>query len=210
MEKPIELVEEKWNAYSHAIGMALGILGAYFLFTQQRQSTDFWPILVYSASVILLFSASTWYHGVTHPPLKRKLRILDHISIYYLIAGTYTPVSIWVLKDSNGILLLWLVWGIAIFGTFLKLFFTGRFETFSLLLYGIMGWLIIIDITYLLENLSKTGLICLALGGAFYTIGIVFYAIRKIPFNHFIWHLFVLGGAISHWFLICEVTKMLK
>lgn len=209
-KKPEALVEEKLNAYSHGLGIILSIIGLWFLLHLTPENPSKAVVQIYGFSLIFLFMASTSYHGVDNPKIKRKLRVIDHISIYYLIAGTYTPLCYLVLANSKGILLLWLVWGIAIFGTFLKFFFTGRFETFSLLLYGIMGWLIIIDITYLLENLSKTGLICLALGGAFYTIGIVFYAIRKIPFNHFIWHLFVLGGAISHWFLICEVTKMLK
>ncbi|MEX0312675.1 MAG: hemolysin III family protein, partial [Allomuricauda sp.] len=130
------------------------------------------------------------------------LRVLDHISIYYLIAGTYTPVCLTTLIDSKGWLLLYSVWGIALFGTVLKLFFTGKFEVFSLLLYGVMGWLVIIDYPFLSENISSKGLFYLALGGAFYTIGILFYAIKKIPYNHLIWHFFVLGGAISHWLMI--------
>lgn len=205
MKRPIELVEEKWNAYSHAIGGILAMVGSFILLYKQRSVAELWPILIYSASVILLFVASTWYHAVKNPAFKRKLRILDHISIYYLIAGTYTPVCLWVLQDSNGNLLLWLVWGIAFFGTILKLFFTGKFETFSLLLYGVMGWLIIIDVSFLVNNMDKTGLLYLALGGFFYTAGMVFYAIKKIPFNHLIWHLFVLGGAVSHWFMIYSI-----
>ena len=159
-------------------------------------------ILVYSISLVLLFTASTVYHAVQNPKVKRRLRILDHISIYYLIAGTYTPVCLTVLLPSKGWLLFYLVWGIALFGTILKLFFTGRFETFSLVLYGVMGWLIVIDLPYLLEHMSATGLLYLSLGGVFYTIGILFYAIKKIPYNHLIWHFFVLGGAISHWLMV--------
>ena len=205
MKEPIELIEERWNTYSHAVGILLGIAGIFFLLSEGKNTNQFWPILIYGTSIVLLFIASTWYHGVKNPVLKRKLRILDHISIYYLIAGTYTPVCLWVLQDSKGILLLWLVWGIALFGTILKLFFTGKFEIFSLLLYGIMGWLIIIDLAYLVENMSRDSLLYLALGGFFYTVGIVFYAIKKIPFNHLIWHLFVLSGAISHWLLISSI-----
>lgn len=156
----------------------------------------------YVASLLLLFTASTIYHAVQNPKLKKRLRILDHISIYYLIAGTYTPVCLSVLLPSKGWLLFYLVWGIALFGTVLKIFFTGRFEAFSLVLYGVMGWLIIIDLPYLIEHMSALGLFYLSLGGAFYTIGILFYAIKKIPYNHLIWHFFVLGGAISHWWLI--------
>lgn len=202
---PKEILEEKWNAYSHAFGIVLGVLGMLFLLDKQTGTGQFWPVLIYGVSVILLFSASTWYHSVQNPILKRKLRVLDHISIYYLIAGTYTPVCLWILEGSRGFLLLYLVWGIAVFGTFLKLFFTGKFEVFSLLLYGIMGWLVVIDLGYLMENTSKTQLLFLALGGAFYTIGILFYATKKIPFNHFIWHVFVLGGAISHWYMVKSI-----
>lgn len=198
------LIEEKWNAYSHALGIVLSILGMVFFFQKDltREPFLFGSILVYSLSLILLFTASTVYHAVQNPKLKKKLRALDHISIYYLIAGTYTPVCLTVLSDSKGWLLFYLVWGIALFGTILKLFFTGRFEVFSLVLYGIMGWLIVIDVPFLSENISTEGLLFLGLGGAFYTIGILFYALKKIPYNHLIWHFFVLGGAICHWILI--------
>jgi len=182
--------------------MFLGIIGAFILVSKSITDHQLWPILIYSASVILLFFASTWYHRVRNPIFKRKLRVLDHISIYYLIAGTYTPVCLWVLKESRGELLLWLVWGIAFFGTFLKLFFTGKLEIFSLLLYGVMGWLIVVDLSYLIENMDMGSLLYLALGGLFYTVGMAFYAIKKIPYNHLIWHFFVLGGAISHWVMI--------
>lgn len=198
------LIEEKWNAYSHALGIVLSILGMVFFFQKDltREPFLFESILVYSLSLILLFTASTVYHAVQNPKLKKKLRALDHISIYYLIAGTYTPVCLTVLSDSKGWLLFYLVWSIALFGTILKLFFTGRFEVFSLVLYGIMGWLIVIDVPFLSENISTEGLLFLGLGGAFYTIGILFYALKKIPYNHLIWHFFVLGGAICHWILI--------
>lgn len=204
---PTELLEEKWNTYSHALGAFLGMAGAFVLISGQEGDHQFWPILIYSASVILLFFASTWYHGARNPILKKRLRTLDHISIYYLIAGTYTPVCLWVLQDSKGILLLYLVWGIALFGTVLKLFFTGRFETFSLLLYGIMGWLVVIDLPYLIRAIPAKELSLLGLGGAFYTLGILFYAIRRIPYNHLIWHFFVLGGAISHFYMIFLLLK---
>ena len=201
------LLQEKWNAYSHALGLLLGLIGFGFLLKTSNETTLL-SIVVYSITVILLFSASTLYHAVQNPRLKSKLRIVDHISIYYLIAGTYTPVCVLLLQASKGGLLLYLVWGLALFGTFLKLFFTGKFEVFSLVLYGIMGWLIVIDIQYLIENTSTLGLVYLAMGGFFYTIGIVFYAVKKIPFNHLIWHIFVLGGAISHWlFVYCELTS---
>lgn len=198
------LTEEKYNTYSHALGIVLSIFGMVFFFKKDMTGEPllFRSILIYSLSLILLFTASTVYHAVQKPQLKKKFRILDHISIYYLIAGTYTPVCLTVLSDSKGWLLFYLVWGVALFGTILKLFFTGRFEVFSLVLYGVMGWLVVIDYPFLSENLTSQGLFFLAFGGAFYTIGILFYALKKIPYNHLIWHFFVLGGAISHWFMI--------
>jgi len=198
------VVEEKWNARSHGIGIVLALGGSFLLLNGDLDGTPYLrsSVTVYCLSLVLLFSASTAYHSTENPKRKRKLRILDHISIYYLIAGTYTPVCLSLLQESKGWLLFYLVWGIALLGTLLKLFYTGRFEAFSLILYGVMGWLIVIDLPYLIENLSTKGLTYLALGGAFYTIGILFYALKKIPFNHLIWHIFVLGGAASHWMLI--------
>ena len=112
VKQQTELIEEKWNTYSHALGLLLGILGAFVLVSRENED-QIWPILIYSVSVILLFLASTLYHAARNPIAKGKLRVFDHISIYYLIAGTYTPVCLWILKDSRGELLLWLVWGIA-------------------------------------------------------------------------------------------------
>ncbi|NNE78192.1 MAG: hemolysin III family protein, partial [Pricia sp.] len=142
------------------------------------------------------------YHWVTNPELKKTLRIADHINIYFLIAGTYTPVALIALGDDNGWALFIKIWSIAIFGTFFKLFYTGKFEFISLLLYVVMGWLIVFDFDQLAESTSKLGLGFLMLGGAFYTLGITFYAWQRIPYHHFIWHLFVLAGAISHWVFI--------
>ena len=196
--------EEKLNAYSHALGVIAGLLGCYFLLQHNSDKTAYaqMGILIYSSSFVLLFLASTLYHLVSNPEVKRKLRILDHISIYILIAGTYTPVALITLQNGNGWLIFYIVWGIALLGTVLKIFFTGKFEVFSLLLYLAMGWLIVIDFQSLMEHTTDLGIQLLFLGGAFYTIGTIFYAWKKIPHNHFIWHLFVLGGALSHWFYI--------
>ncbi|HCO86378.1 MAG TPA: hemolysin III family protein [Arenibacter sp.] len=200
--------EEKLNTLSHALGIILGLIGfvVLYLINDGHNSYGIFSISVYSFTFVLLFTASTLYHRVRDPKLKKKLRILDHISIYFLIAGTYTPVALIMLEKGNGWLLFYTVWGIAAVGTLMKLFYTGKYEFISLLLYLIMGWLIVLDLDNLLGQTTTIGLGTLFLGGAFYTIGILFYAIERIPYNHFIWHLFVLGGAISHWcFILIDV-----
>ncbi len=198
--------EERLNAISHGLGILLGVIGAFVLWNKQDSpnSWETWSILIYSGCIVLLFSASTLYHAVNDPRIKRRLRVLDHISIYFLIAGTYTPVALLTLSESKGVLLFIIVWGITLAGTLFKIFYTGKLEYLSLVLYLVMGWLIVVDFPFLWEELSAFGVTMLFLGGGFYSLGIVFYAVRKIPYNHFIWQLFVLGGAISHWFLIYE------
>ena len=196
--------EELWNTWTHGLGILLGMIGAIFLIIKSHEMdslarTSVW---IYSLSVIILFTASTVYHAVADPRIKRKLRILDHISIYLLIAGTYSPVALITLRDGSGWWLFGAVWGMALFGAVLKLFFTGKFEIFSLFLYLLMGWLIVIDLRNLLDHLTPMGKGLLMAGGAFYTVGILFYAIRRIPFNHMIWHFFVLAGALCHWLFI--------
>jgi len=206
LQKPLSeqtRIEEQLNTLSHAIGVVLGIAGLVLLILQQDNTPwSLFCVLVYGISIIILFSASTLYHAVKTEKRKHYFRIVDHISIYLLIAGTYTPVLLLTLSDSKGWPLFYTVWGIAAFGVFLKLFFTGRFEVFSTLLYLVMGWLIVFDFSVLAERIHTNGLLFLFAGGLFYTVGIVFYAINKIPYNHVIWHVFVLAGAICHYFMI--------
>ncbi|WP_346881227.1 hemolysin III family protein [uncultured Algibacter sp.] len=196
--------EEKLNTISHAFGVVFGIIALVLLVNNNQGKTawSLFSIIVYGLSFILLFMASTMYHAVKGGKLKHYFRIADHISIYFLIAGTYTPVCLIALNDSMGWPVFWLVWGIATFGVVLKLFFTGRFEIFSTLLYLVMGWLIVLDFTSLTISIGDSGIKLLIWGGLSYTIGIVFYAVDKIPYNHVIWHLFVLAGAVFHFFMI--------
>ena len=196
--------EEKLNAISHAVGAAfgIGVLVLLIVFNSDKTAWSLFSVIVYGISIIVLFLASTLYHSVTDEKKKHYFRILDHISIYCLIAGTYTPVSLITLSDSNGWMLFYIVWGIAAFGVILKLFFTGRFELFSTLLYLVMGWLIVFDFTNLSNAVGSHGVLLLFAGGLAYTVGIIFYAIQKIPFNHVIWHFFVLAGAVFHFFMI--------
>ncbi|MGZ0016639.1 PAQR family membrane homeostasis protein TrhA [Yeosuana sp. AK3] len=195
--------EERLNALTHAIGVVLGIVALILLmlFNTHKTPYSLFSVMVYGFSIIILFTASTLYHSVKSEQKKHYFRIIDHISIYLLIAGTYTPVLLISLNESLGWTLFYVVWGIAAFGIILKLFFTGRFEVFSTLLYLVMGWLIIFDFSKL-SKIFGDGILLLFAGGMAYTLGIVFYAIHKIPYHHVIWHLFVLAGAIFHFFMI--------
>ena len=196
--------EEQLNAATHALGALLGIAGIILLliFNTNKTTYSLFSVIVYGLSIIILFSASALYHSVKSETKKHYFRIIDHISIYLLIAGTYTPVLLITLVQSKGWTLFWVVWGIALFGVILKLFFTGKFEIFSTSLYLFMGWLIAFDFGALLDLMPTNGVIFLIVGGLAYTVGIVFYAIQRIPFNHVIWHLFVLAGAIFHYFMV--------
>ena len=195
--------EEKLNALTHGIGAALGLIGLGFLiyFDTHKTPNSFFSIIVYGGSIVLLFTASTLYHLATDEKKKYYYRITDHISIYFLIAGTYTPVLLISLVDSLGWVLFYIVWGIAAFGVVLKLFFTGKYEVFSTLMYLVMGWLIVFDFSPLAEQISE-GVFFLIAGGIAYTVGVLFYVFTRIPFNHVIWHLFVLIGAFFHFLMI--------
>ncbi|MFV9550732.1 PAQR family membrane homeostasis protein TrhA [Algibacter sp. PT7-4] len=199
-------LEEKLNTLTHALGALLGVVALVLLITNNTNKTPWslFSVIVYGITIIILFSASTFYHAAKNKKRKHYFRILDHISIYFLIAGTYTPVCLISLEPTLGSTLFFVVWGIAAFGIVLKLFFTGKFETFSTLLYLVMGWLIVFDFSNLSNVVGHKAVLLLFAGGLFYTVGIVFYAIQKIPYNHVIWHLFVLSGAICHFFMIFD------
>ena len=196
--------EEKLNAWSHGLGVGLGIAALVLMLLGVDQTNPFglFSVIVYGLSIILLFLASTCYHAITSSKRKHYFRVADHIGIYLLIAGTYTPVLLIAVPNGLGWILFWVVWGIAAFGLVLKLFFTGRFERFSTFLYLAMGWLAIIPYAELTTALDAKALALLIGGGVAYTVGVLFYAIEKIPYNHFIWHLFVLGGASCHFFMV--------
>ena len=196
--------EEFFNVITHGIGFLLSLIGFALLFIFHTYET--WQgilgLSLYGVSLALLYFSSTIYHYEKNVNRKIIYRKLDHISIYLLIAGTYSPVVLVLLNDSLGWILFWSVWTIALLGTILKIFFTGKFEVFSTLLYLAMGWLIVFDFSALKESVDQTGLYLLMGGGAAYTIGIVFYALEKMKFNHVIWHVFVLTGSILHYLFI--------
>ncbi len=196
--------EETLNAVSHGIGALLGVVALILLilFDTKKTNWSLFSVIIYGVSIIVLFTASTLYHAIKDKKKKHSFRIIDHISIYLLIAGTYTPVLLITLINSLGWPLFWTVWGIAAFGVILKLFFTGRFSIFSTLLYVVMGWLIVLDFSNFSKLVDDNAVLLLFAGGIAYTGGIIFYAIEKIPYNHVIWHVFVLAGAICHFLMI--------
>lgn len=196
--------EEFYNSVTHGVGFLLSLVGFVLLvyFQQETKAWNFAGLLLYGVSLSFLYMVSTLYHYAKEEKRKYYFRILDHISIYYLIAGTYSPVVLMLLSHSKGWFLFWLVWGIAALGTILKIFFTGKFEAVSLILYLVMGWLIMFDINALKQVLPAGGMNLLIAGGLFYSLGIVFYVWHKLPYNHVIWHLFVMGGSISHYLMI--------
>jgi hemolysin III len=193
--------EEKLNVLSHGTGMILSIIATCFLIAKSLQHSDPIYLISYTTfglSLILLYGASTFYHQSKDDKKRMKLKIFDHAAIYVLIAGTYTPFTLITLQDSIGMIVFLIVWGIAIVGITLKLFFTGRFKLASTILYILMGWVIIFAINPLMNSLSDDGLFWLFSGGLFYTIGAIFYSIKKIKFNHAIFHFFVLFGSGCH------------
>ena len=197
--------EEKINILTHGLGLLLSIAALVLLVihaSTHGTARHIVSFTIFGASLILLYSASTLYHYSQKPDIRRKLNILDHASIYVLIAGTYTPFTLITLKGWLGWTIFGITWGIAIIGVFFKLFYTGRFDKISTIAYVAMGWIIIFAVKPLIENLPLNGLYWLLAGGIFYTIGAVLYSIKKIKFNHAIFHVFVLLGSFSHFMAI--------
>jgi len=152
--------------------------------------------------MVCVYTSSTLYHYTTNLKLKHKLRVFDHISIFYLIAGSYAPVCLITLYDGSGLKIFSTVMIIAVLGTIFKVFYTGKLEKLSLILYLAMGWIIALDFESILNLISFNGLMLLVLSGLSYTIGTVFYSLQKMKYSHAIWHLFVMGGSASHYFLV--------
>jgi len=197
--------EELANSITHGLGMALGIAGLSALVVGAGRLGDVWRIVsfsIYGGTLVLLYLSSVFYHSVSSPRVKHYLRIFDHAAIYLLIAGTYTPFTLVSLRGPWGWTLFGLIWGLALIGVFLKVFFAHRLGIISILLYLLMGWLVLIAIKPVMAAISIRGLFWLAAGGLSYTVGIIFYAWHGLPYAHTIWHLFVLAGSILHYFAI--------
>ncbi|MCD8408719.1 PAQR family membrane homeostasis protein TrhA [Tenacibaculum finnmarkense] len=198
-------IEEKLNVLTHGFGLLLAMIALPLLILKSVFYQGFWQIASFSIfgfSLIILYAASTFYHAAKNAKIRRRLNIFDHAAIYVLIAGSYTPFCLVVLPEKTGWYLFIFVWLFALTGVILKLFFTGKFDKLSTALYLIMGWQVIFLINPLMENLPYNGLFYLISGGVFYTIGAVLYSIKKVPYNHAIFHVFVLLGSFSHFWAI--------
>ncbi|MBE7629221.1 MULTISPECIES: hemolysin III family protein [Tenacibaculum] len=198
-------IEEKLNVLTHGFGLLLAMIALPLLILKSVFYQGFWQIASFSIfgfSLIILYAASTFYHAAKNAKIRRRLNIFDHAAIYVLIAGSYTPFCLVVLPEKTGWYLFIFVWLFALTGVILKLFFTGKFDKLSTALYLIMGWQVIFLINPLMENLPYNGLFYLIAGGVFYTIGAVLYSIKKVPYNHAIFHVFVLLGSFSHFWAI--------
>ena len=194
-------IEEKINIISHTIGFILCILAFVPLVSHANLHGDVWHIVsfsIFGASLIILYAASTFYHSAKKSELRNRLKILDHASIYVLIAGTYTPFALITLKGTTGWVIFGISWGLALTGIILKLFFTGKYNLISTIMYVLMGWVIVFAIKPLINNLPLEGLLWLFAGGISYTIGAILYSIKNIKFNHAIFHMFVLIGSFCH------------
>jgi hemolysin III len=194
-------LEEKTNIISHAIGLALSIIALLLMLVKASGSGDILHVIgggIFGASLIALYAASTFYHSAKDPKKRARLRINDHATIYILIAGTYTPFTLITLNGWVGWTIFAVSWGMATCGVVLKLFFTGKYNGLSTLMYVFMGWIIILAIKPLVNSISTEGLFWLIAGGVAYTTGAVIYSIKKIQFNHAIFHMFVLLGSICH------------
>ena len=194
-------LEEKTNIVSHAIGLGLSIIALLLMLLRASGSGNMLHIIsagIFGVSLIALYAASTFYHSAKDPKKRARLRINDHATIYILIAGTYTPFTLVTLNGWVGWTIFGISWGMAISGVILKLFFTGRYNVLSTLMYVFMGWIIIFAFKPLVNSLAPDGLFWLVAGGVAYTTGAVIYSIKMIPFNHAIFHLFVLLGSFCH------------
>ena len=197
--------EERLNILSHGLGLVASIIAFPFLIIKAFSFSDFWNItsfIIYGLSLIILYAASTFYHAAKNPKKRRRLNIFDHAAIYVLIAGSYTPFCLVGLGSKLGWYMFIFVWVFALTGVVLKLFFTGKFDKISTAMYLLMGWQVMLFIKPLMNAISSFEFNLLIAGGVFYTIGAILYSIKKLPYNHAIFHIFVLLGSLSHFLAI--------
>ncbi len=208
--------EEISHSAIHAVGSHLGaaMLALMVVFGVQSGEQVAWKVVsgaVFGGSIILLYTVSSVYHAVTHTRAKRVLKVCDHMAIYFLIAGSYTPFTLVVLRPEHPAIawtVFGIVWGLTVMGVVFKVFFTGKLRVVSTLVYIGMGWIVVFAIKPLMATLPAAGLIWLLIGGLSYTLGAIFYLWRLMPFHHAVWHLFVLAGTLCHFFAVLLYVMM--
>lgn len=214
LERAYTVKEEICNSVTHGFGVLLSIAILTILVTLSSIYGTVWSIVssaIFGTSMVLMYAASTTYHAVLFPNVKKYLKKLDHIAIYYLIAGTYTPFLVVLMRNTLGWTLFGVIWGLALIGTALKLFTSGSgTKAWSIGLYLCMGWLILVASDKIFKILPTISLVFLILGGLFYTIGILFYIWKSKTYTHAIWHCFVLLGTLMHFFAILFSCVFIK
>ena len=205
--------EEVFNALTHGLGLLLSIPALILLVVSASLHGSIWHIVsfsIYGTTLFILYLASTLYHSVNNPGLKKKLNVFDHSAIYLLIAGTYTPFLLVVLHGAWGWSLFGVIWGLATIGITLKIISNARLKIASAIAYVLMGWVIVVAIGPLIENFSTEGLWWLFAGGFSYTVGAIFYLFKKLPHHHGIFHIFVLFGSFAHWVAVFFYVLQIK
>ena len=204
-ERRLTLGEEIANSISHGIGLVLAVVAAPILIIAALRYGTVWNtvgVSVFAASMVTLYLSSMLYHALTHDKAKRVFRILDHSAIFLLIAGTYTPFTLGILRGPWGWTLLGLIWTLAVVGLTMKIALGARYVWLSVVLYLIMGWLVVIAAPQVLRVMPLSGLAWLLAGGLAYTAGVGFYAAHRVRYAHFAWHLFVIAGSTCHFFAV--------
>jgi hemolysin III len=199
------LAEEIAHAITHGVGLLLSVAGLVVLIVLASLRGDTWHVVsvsVYGATLVLLYSASTFYHALPAPRAKRVFRTLDHAAIYVLIAGTYTPFVLVNLRGGWGWALFGVVWGLAVLGIVLEAVAKQRVRVLSVILYLGLGWLIAIAVKPLMQSVEPGGLALLVAGGLAYSVGVVFYGWKRLPYHHAVWHVFVMAGSLFHFFAV--------
>ena len=203
--KKYTLGEEIFNSVSHGVGAGLSVAGTVVLIVSAVIHTNAWGIVsscIYGATLIILYTMSTLYHSLTNAKAKAFFRIMDHNTIFLLIAGTYTPITLYFLGGVTGWVLFAIVWGAAVIGIIINSINLEKARIPSIFCYVAMGWVIIFAIKPLIAAMPTLSLVFLIIGGVFYTLGIIFYAIKKVKYFHSVWHLFTVAGSVFHYFSI--------
>ena len=204
-QRSYTLGEEIFSSVTHGVGTLLAVAGTVVLIVAAAVYGDALTVVstaVFGASMIVLYCMSTLYHAITNPKAKRFFRVMDHNTIFFLIAGTYTPITLTILRGTLGWVLFGVIWGAAVVGIVLNSIDLEKFRKPSVVCYIAMGWVIVIAIRPLLQKMDAACLWLLVAGGVFYTVGVIFYAIKKVRYFHPVWHIFVLLGSVCHYLSI--------